>query len=137
MTSSPNMGPAMLVDKRVAYARQLLDQSDLPAGSFESNLARRGVMPCRYPLDGARPSAMVRNSLPSGKLVGSWMRAMCSITRAPTLIRRSRRVLSSAFASGCVSGMASRTASTSQNALGSLRHSAFYVAFLIMSRICW
>src|SRR5207302_4952144 len=47
--------------------------------------------------DGMRPSATVRNSALSGQLVGSWtrMRAMCSITRAPILIRRSRMVANS------------------------------------------
>jgi len=41
---------------------------------------------------------MVRNTAASGQLVGSWtrMRAMCSITRAPILIRCSRIVSKSA-----------------------------------------
>jgi hypothetical protein len=52
-----------------------------------------------------RPSATVRNNAASGQLVGSWtrMRAMCSITRAPILIRRSRMVANSQLASGLVS----------------------------------
>jgi hypothetical protein len=37
------------------------------------------------------------------------MRAMCSITRAPILIRRFRIVANSALASGLVRGIATRT----------------------------
>jgi hypothetical protein len=45
------------------------------------------------------PSATVRNSAPSGQLVGNWMRmrAACSMMRAPILIRRSRMVANSAL----------------------------------------
>jgi hypothetical protein len=83
-------------------------------------LARRRIgaqCPAAHP-DGARRSAIARNKRASGKLVGNWMRmrAACSITRAPILNRRSRMVANSAFASGSVFGMASRTASISQYA---------------------
>jgi hypothetical protein len=44
------------------------------------------------------------------------MRAMCSITRAPILIRRSRIVVNSALASGSVCGIAARTPCINQNA---------------------
>jgi hypothetical protein len=65
-----------------------------------------------------RPSATARNNARSGQLVGSWMRmrAMCSITRAPILIRRSRSVANSQRASGFVCGIAERTQCISQNA---------------------
>ena len=48
--------------------------------------------PVAHGPDRSRPSATARNNAPSGQLVGSWtrMRAMCSITRAPILIRRCR-----------------------------------------------
>lgn len=74
--------------------------------------------PADHGPDGSRPSATVRNSARSGQLVGSWMRmrAMCSITRAPILIRRSRMVANSQPASGLVRGIAARTPCTSQNA---------------------
>jgi hypothetical protein len=49
-------------------------------------------VPPRSPVT-ALQRATVRNNAPSGQLVGSWtrMRAMCSIKRAPILIRRSHR----------------------------------------------
>ena len=74
--------------------------------------------PAAHGPDGMRPSATVRNSAPSGQLVGSWtrMRAMCSITRAPILIRRSRMVANSHLASGLACGIAARTPCISQNA---------------------
>ena len=54
--------------------------------------ARRGTPP--RGAEGMRPSATHENSAACGQLVGNWtrMRATCSITRAPTLIRRSRGV---------------------------------------------
>jgi len=65
---------------------------------------------------------MARNNAPSGQLVGNWtrMRAMCSMTRAPILIRRSRIVANSAVASGLVFGMAARTPCINQNAAAGL-----------------
>ena len=58
---------------------------DLPRSA-----AQRGAKPHAHPVDGARQSATARNNAPCGQLVGSWMwmRAKCSITRAPILIRR-------------------------------------------------
>jgi hypothetical protein len=58
--------------------------------------------PAAHGADGMMPSATVRNSAPSGQLASKWMRmrAACSMTRAPILIRRSRMVANSAFASG-------------------------------------
>src|SRR5580692_10738445 len=77
-----------------------------------------GHGPAAHGPDGMRPSATARNNARSGQLVGSWtrMRAMCSITRAPILIRRSRIVANSALASGSVLGIAARTPCISQNA---------------------
>src|SRR5271168_2871421 len=74
--------------------------------------------PAAHGPDRMRPRATVRNNVPSGQLVGSWtrMRAMCSITRAPILIRRSRIVTNSQRASGLVRGIAARTPCISQNA---------------------
>src|ERR1700722_10069620 len=74
--------------------------------------------PAAHGPDGIRPSATARNNARSGQLVGSWtrMRAMCSITRAPILIRRSRIVANSALASGSVFGIAARTPCINQNA---------------------
>jgi hypothetical protein len=50
--------------------------------------------PAAHGPDGISPSATARKSVPSRQLVGSCtrMRAMCSITRAPILMRRSRIV---------------------------------------------
>jgi len=45
---------------------------------------------------------------------------MCSMTRAPILIRRSRIVANSAVASGLVFGMAARTPCINQNAAAGL-----------------
>ena len=72
---------------------------DLPRSA-----ARRGTRPRGSWAGSVRPIATVRNNAPSGQLVGSWtrMRAICSITRAPILIRRSRIVANSAPASGLV-----------------------------------
>src|SRR6201982_4263915 len=74
--------------------------------------------PAAYGPDGMRPRARQRNSAASGQLVGSWtrIRAMCSITRAPILIRRCRMVAYSALASGLAFGIAARTPCISQNA---------------------
>src|ERR1700759_2779890 len=74
--------------------------------------------PAAHGPDRMRPSATVRNNAPSGQLVGSWtrMRAMCSITRAPILIRRSGIVANSLLAGGLVRGIAARTPCISQNA---------------------
>jgi SOS response associated peptidase (SRAP) len=68
--------------------------------------------------EGGLASATARNSAPSGQLVGNWtrMRAICSITRAPILTRRSRSVANSQRASGFVCGIAERTQCISQNA---------------------
>jgi hypothetical protein len=54
--------------------------------------------PAAHGPEGIRRSATARNSARSGQLDGSFrrMRAMCSITRAPILIRRSRIVANSA-----------------------------------------
>src|SRR4030088_1906754 len=74
--------------------------------------------PAAHGPDFSRPSAQVRNNAPSGQLVGSWtrMRAVCSIPRAPILIRRSRMVPNSPLASGFALGIAARTPCISQNA---------------------
>src|ERR1700758_5055311 len=74
--------------------------------------------PAAYGPDGMRPRATYRNSAASGQLVGSCtrIRARCSITRAPILIRRSRMVANSHFASGFAWGIAARTPCISQNA---------------------
>jgi hypothetical protein len=55
--------------------------------------------PAAHPLDDARRSATARNNAPFGNLVGSRMRmrAACSITRSPILIRHSRMVANSAW----------------------------------------
>ena len=78
--------------------------------------AARG--PAAHGPDGIRPSATSRDNAPSGQLVGSWMRmrAMCTITRAPILMRRCRIVANSHLASGLVCGIAARTPCISQNA---------------------
>src|SRR5579872_3380092 len=75
---------------------------DLP-----SLAARRARRPAAHGADGMMPSATMRNSAPCGQLVGNWMRmrAACSMMRAPILIRRSRMVANSAFASGSVCAM--------------------------------
>src|SRR5579859_4612818 len=70
-------------------------------------LAAHGAQcPAAHGADGMMPSATMRNSAPSGQLVGNWMRmrASCSMMRAPILIRRSRMVANSALASGSVRG---------------------------------
>src|SRR5258708_3714954 len=112
---------------RAAHARRRPARPDRCAATHSATrlglicLARRRTgarSPAAHALDGARRRATARNSRPSGQLVGNWirMRARCSITRAPILIRRSRMVANSAFASGSVCGMASRTPSISQYA---------------------
>src|SRR6267154_5165801 len=87
---------------------------DLPSSAGSAGR----TVPAAHGADGMMPRATVRNSAPSGQLVGSWMRmrARCSITRAPILIRRSRMVANSANASGSVCGIAARTPCINQNA---------------------
>src|SRR3979411_3357197 len=74
--------------------------------------------PAAHGPDRSRPSATVRNNAPSGQLVGSWLwiRALCSTTRAPILIRPSRMVANAPLASGFALGIAARTPCISQNA---------------------
>src|SRR4029077_12636538 len=67
---------------------------------------------------GMKESASLRSSDRAGQLEGRCMRmrAVLSITRAPTLIRRSRIVATSALASELVWGIAARTPCISQTA---------------------
>src|SRR5271154_2025641 len=80
---------------------------------------RQGHMaPAAHGPHGMRESATVRNNARSGQLEGRCMRmrAACSITRAPILIRRCLIVVNSALASGLVCGIAARTPCINQNA---------------------
>src|SRR5215469_2556796 len=83
----------------------------------------RAPGPSAHGPHGMKESATVRNSDRSGQLEGRCMRmrAACSITRAPILIRRSRIVANSALASELVWGMAARTLCISQNDARPLR----------------
>src|SRR5258707_15674172 len=96
---SPDHAPRTpFLHVRAAHARRRPVRSDRFAATHSATrlglicLSRRRIgaqRPAAHPLDGARRSATARNSRPSGQLVGSWirMRARCSITRAPILIR--------------------------------------------------
>src|ERR1700746_1277108 len=91
-----------------------LDRYDVTRGATRFGLigpdgrASRAHGPAAHGPHGMMLSAAVRNNARSGQLEGKCMRmrAACSITRAPILIRRSRIVANSALASELVFGMA-------------------------------
>src|ERR1700719_62992 len=102
------------------------------------DLPRRRLVGARSPVaqgpDGIRPSATARNSAPSGQLVGNWtrMRAICSITRAPILISRSRSVANSQRASGlAVGSLSARHASA---ACGGVENEAHLIGARAVTR---
>jgi hypothetical protein len=77
----------------VGVGSHVVSQRDRQSGAAPARWRRRGS-PQLWLL---KLSATDRNSAPSGQLVGSCtrIRAICSITRAPILIRRSRTIANS------------------------------------------
>src|SRR5512133_3582803 len=75
-----------------------------------------GTNPVRQGPAGRQPRTREANRAASGQAAVKAMRTRVAVSmiRAPILIRRSRRVVNSAVASGCGRGMASRTLNSSQ-----------------------